>query len=202
MLLQENDDQELLEQWRQGGKQAFNQLFDRYFNKLLQFSLKRISDPALAEELVMDVMLRLWQHKDNLNAENSLNGYLFKSVQNAIIDQLRKKAIETVSVEIVFQADNALIAHLNTGAPDEQLHSDELKRIYQQTLTQLSPKRKKVFEMSRHEGKSHKEISVEMDVSISTVKQHINASLHTIREVLKEHTDIAFLIILSVALLK
>lgn len=193
MLLQEYNDQELLEQWRTGSKTAFNLLFDRYFNKLLQFTIKRIQNRELAEEIVMDVMLRLWQHLDDLKADRTLNAYLFRAVSNAIIDQLRKKALQTIDL---FSEGSTALHQLKTHDTEDDIEVKEIQKIYLQTLAQLSPKRKKVFELSRHEGRSHKEISQEMDISVSTVKQHINASLNTLKVVIKDHTDIAFFIFL------
>jgi RNA polymerase sigma-70 factor (family 1) len=187
MPLQEYNDQELLAQWRKGHKTAFNTLFDRYFNKLLQYTLKRLNNRQLAEELVMDVLLRLWRHKDSLNGDHSLNAYLFRSVMNGIIDHLRKRSIQTLSIE------GLNVEHFCIPGPDEQLHQQDLANIYQSTLSSLSPKRKLTFELSRKEGKSHKEIAAEMDISISTVKQHINATLNLLRKIMKDHSDVAFI---------
>jgi len=195
MPLQNYNDQELLLQWKNGSKVAFKLLFDRHFNKLLQFTLKRLNNRELAEELVMDVLMRLWQQKDQLYEDTSLSPYLFRSVMNGIIDHLRKKTIQTTSV------DNVVEENLASPSLEEHLHQKELHQIYLKTLTSLSPKRKRTFELSRLEGKSHKEIATEMDISVSTVKQHINATLGVLRETMKEHTDIAFLICLVLAAL-
>lgn len=189
MLLQQCSDSELLVHWQQGNQQAFDLLFERHFNKLLQFCRKYLAERELAEELVMDVMLRLWQRRDHLSAEASLSAYLFQSVKNAVIDQLRKRSLKTLSVEDVHTG------RLITPSVEDHYCAAQLQQAYQESLTRLSPKRKVVFELSRHEGKSYKEISVETGVSISTVKQHMTSSLSTIRELMKTHTDIALLII-------
>lgn len=189
MLLQECSDSELLVHWQQGNRQAFDLLFERYFNKLLQFCCKYLAERELAEELVMDVMLRLWQRRDHLSAEASLSAYLFQSIKNAVIDQLRKRSLKMLSVEEVHTE------RLTTPSVEDHYYAAQLQQVYQESLTRLSPKRKQVFELSRHEGKSYKEISRETGVSISTVKQHMNASLSTIRELMKAHTDIVPLII-------
>ena len=196
MPLQQYNDQELLVRWKEGSKIAFNILFDRYFNKLFQYTLKRINNRELAEELVMDVLFRLWQQRDKLSEDQPLNAYLFRSVMNGIIDQLRKKAIQTLSIE------GLDLEHLELPGPEAQLQQQELNQIYLQKLSALSPKRKLTFELSRHEGKSHKEIAAEMDISVSTVKQHINATLGVLRESMKEHTDVAFAFFLAFTFLK
>jgi RNA polymerase sigma-70 factor (family 1) len=168
-------------------------LFNRYFHKLFQYTLKRVNNRELAEELVMDVLFRLWQHKDNLNAENSLNAYLFRSVMNGIIDHLRKSAIQTLTI------DGVSLEHLSVPSHEDDLHQQDLNTIYKETLGGLSPKRKLTFELSRQEGMTHKEIAAEMDISVSTVKQHINATLGVLRETMKEHTDVAFTLALFAA---
>ncbi|GAA4323020.1 RNA polymerase sigma-70 factor [Mucilaginibacter gynuensis] len=194
MPLQQYNDQELLAQWQKGSKRAFDVLFKQYFQKLFQYTLKRVNNRELAEELVMDVLLRLWQHKDNLDAENTLNAYLFRSVMNGIIDHLRKNAVQTLAIEGVS------LEHLSVPSHEIHLHQQDLNNIYLETLSGLSPKRKLTFELSRQEGKSHKEIAAEMDISVSTVKQHINATLGVLRETMKDHTDVAFTLLLAVTL--
>ncbi|OOQ59761.1 RNA polymerase sigma factor [Mucilaginibacter pedocola] len=192
MPLQQYTDQQLLAQWKKGSKRAFDVLFNRYFYKLHQYTLKRLNNRELAEELVMDVLLRLWQHKDNLSEDNSLNAYLFRSVMNAIVDHLRKNAIQTLTME------GLNLDHLSVPGHEDHLHQQDLNNIYLETLNGLSTKRKRSFELSRHEGMSHKEIAAEMDISVSTVKQHINATLGVLRETMKEHTDVAFTLFFAV----
>ena len=195
-MLQKCNDSELLMHWRQGNQAAFAVLFDRYFNKLLQFTIKRMADQELAEELVMDVLTRLWQHRDTIYIGESLSPYLFHSVKNALIDQLRKNALKTCLL------DEEIVIHPVSVSLDDQFNIKDLKQVYIDSLELLSPQRKRVFELSRIEGKSHKEISLELNVSISTVKSHINATLRTLRNSMQQHTDIALTAIVFFYFLK
>lgn len=83
----------LLKQCKEGSEAAFNVLFRRYFDDLLQFAAKQIKDKELAEELVMDLMLKLWQQ--NLDEIGHLDQYLFRSVRNSIISHWREKALHS-----------------------------------------------------------------------------------------------------------
>lgn len=186
MVFKDLPDSVLLQRWKDDEKQMFNILFDRHFNKLLQYTANRISDTELAEEIVMDIMMRLWQKHTMLDVENSLSPWLFRSVKNAIIDHKRKKALQTIGME------ETEFEHPVTASPEDQYNTSELQQIYDKSLDLLSPQRRKIFELSRQQGKSIKEISEETNLSASTVKQHIGASLHTLRSTMQPHTDLVY----------
>lgn len=186
MAFRDLPDSVLLQRWKAGEAQVFNTLFDRHFNKLLQYTATRISDTELAEELVMDIMMRLWQKHSMLHIENSLSPWLFRSIKNAIIDHKRKKALQTIGIE---ESD---FEHPLSTSPEELYNASEMQQLYSKSLTLLSPQRRKIFELSRQQGKSIKEISEETNLSVSTVKQHIGASLQTLRQTMQPHTDLIY----------
>ena len=194
MVFKDLPDSVLLRRWKDGEEQIFNILFDRHFNKLLQYTANRISDTELAEEIVLDIMMRLWQKHTMLDVENSLSPWLFRSVKNAIIDHKRKKALQTIGME------ETEFEHPITASPEDQYNTSELQQIYDKGLDLLSPQRRKIFELSRQQGKSIKEISEETNLSASTVKQHIGASLHTLRSTMQPHTDLVYSFIAIFAL--
>jgi len=186
MAFKDLPDSVLLQRWKDGDKQVFNTLFDRHFNKLLQYTTNRISDTELAEEIVMDIMMRLWQKHTMLQVDSSLSPWLFRAIKNSIIDHKRKKALQTIGIE---ETD---FEHPRTASLEDQYNTSELQQIYHKSLKLLSPQRRKVFELSRQHGKSIKEISEETNLSVSTVKQHIGASLHTLRYIMQPHTDLVY----------
>ncbi|WP_449440186.1 RNA polymerase sigma factor [Pedobacter steynii] len=85
-------DHELLQRCREGNTRAFDLLFERYFNKLNLFALKYIRQQSITEELIMDLMLKVWEKKDNFQEEGSLGPYLFKALKNSMIDYFRKRS--------------------------------------------------------------------------------------------------------------
>ena len=187
--LKDLSDHLLLERCRSGSEAAFNVLFRRHFNKLYQFSLKVVKDQAVAESLVLDLMLSLWQKSDQLEQGTDIAPYLFTAIKNRVFNHIRKKYLETVPLE-------ELTNHCLTAvSADGELEAHELASVYQSIVEQLSPQRKKVFQMSREQDMTHKEIATELQLSVNTVENHISASIRFLRQNLKNHTDIAFVLV-------
>lgn len=186
MAFKDLPDNQLVRLFKEGQEKAFNELFSRYFNKLHQFSLKYVKDASIAEELVLDLLLRVWQHSDHIRTDGEIGPYLFTAMKNTLLNQLRKKTLSSVSLDLTPETGLPVIA------ADEQLQTAELKAGYDLTLQQLSPQRKKVFQMSRDQEMSHKEIAAELNLSVNTVENHISASLKFLRGKLKKYTDVAF----------
>ncbi|WP_367865534.1 RNA polymerase sigma-70 factor [Pedobacter sp. WC2423] len=186
-------DKLLLEKYRSGNTAAYNMLFKRYYNSLYNFALKNLKESCIAEELVMDVMLGLWKKKGEITIEDSLQAYLYRSVKNAIYNHYRKKILPTVSLELV--RDHITLTSKDV---DHELNSKELESFYRQKVSQLSPQRRKVYELSRDQDMSYAEIAQNMDLSVNTVENYMVASLSFFRKQLNEHADFTLLIVLSV----
>ncbi|MRG48195.1 sigma-70 family RNA polymerase sigma factor [Chitinophaga sp. SYP-B3965] len=188
--LEDLPDNLLLRQCKEGSEAAFNVLFRRYFDDLLQFAAWQLKDHELAEELVMDLMLKLWQQDPDTAEIQHLGQYLFRSVKNSIISQWRKKALSFIPIEDLAESGEPL-----TRSADYQLMDSEAATIYQGKLAELSPQRRLVYTMSREQEMTHAEIALETNLSIHTVKNHVKASLHYFRENLKPYTEITFILL-------
>lgn len=191
-LVRELSDQELLERQGRGDAGAFNILFKRYYNSLLSYVLKNVADSFIAEELTMDVMLRLWEKKGEIYVEDDLRPYLFRAVKNSIYNHYRKKILDTVPLE------HAREQHQQTSASaDEAINSRDLEKIYLLKLHELSPQRRKVYQLSREENMTYAEIAKNMGLSINTVENYMVASLHFFRKHLKEHADFSLIFVIT-----
>lgn len=179
-----------MESYRNGDISAFNVLFKRYYNSLLGYAAKNGMDLCTAEELVMDVMLRLWEKKGEIKVEEGLAPYLYRSIKNAIYNHHRKKILHTTTLDLLPGHE-----HLTAKAADEELNSKELEKLYQEKLSQLSPQRRKVYEMSREDNMTYAEIAKSLNLSVNTVENYMVASLNFFRKQLKEHADFILLIL-------
>lgn len=190
MIFKGLPDQTLIQHCKDGNDRAFNELFRRYFNKLYQFSLKYVKDETIAEGLVLDLLLKIWQKSEEIRTDGEIAPYLFTAMKNTLFNHIRKKHKITVSLESIPE-------HGLAGAsPAEDFEAKELQTVYSNTLKQLSPQRKKVFEMSRDMDMSHKEIAAELKLSVNTVENHVSTSIRFLRRELQKYTDVALLLAL------
>jgi len=186
-------DSELYTSFQNGDEQAFEVVFKRYFKRLRAFSLTILKDEYVAEELAIDVMLRLWNKKANLAFDSSLQPFLFTCIKHAVFDHLRKKKLLTVSIDDVEEdlggsylaADNILLAK-------------ELEEKYQFLIGELPEQRRLIFQMSRIENLSNQEIAERLNISIQTVKNQISASLKHFRKHFGDKDTVLFLCLVGI----
>jgi RNA polymerase sigma-70 factor (family 1) len=181
----------LLDQLRQGNERAFNSLYKLYFKPLYRKVFAMVKDEAVADELIQDLFLKIWNRRAEINSFQSFEAYLYTIAHNLVYDYFRKIA-----------KDKRLAATLLLNATDYYLHSDELleskesKEILMKAIDQLTPQRKLVFTYCKLEGKSYEETSRELGISVATVNSHMTQSLRTVREYMVKNYDMAIIAIL------
>jgi RNA polymerase sigma-70 factor (ECF subfamily) len=164
-----------------GSEQAFRDLFDLLGKKVFHYCVKKVGNPEDAEELLHDVFLKIWQFRENIDPSANFEIFLFTVARNHILNFARNRAAGTIQ---------------NTDALSEQIYSiDETHHAinykdtylqYQQVLATLGSKSRQVFELSREQGLSNKEIAGKMDISVRTVEKHVSNVLSIMRTELKE----------------
>lgn len=179
--LKVSDDFKLVELWKAGSEVAYKVLFDRYFSKLYYYTLRMVSDREMAEEIVMDVMMNIWQKKHMVKEALPISAYLFRSVKNRIIDFHRKQALRTTSLDDVTNLVEPL-SHMNA---DRRLMENELEVQFTAGLETLSPQKRNVFTLSRNEGLTYQEIAGRLNISKNTVENHMVAALKQLKTQIK-----------------
>jgi len=183
-------DQLLLEECRLDNTRAYDQLFERYFRVLYNFSLNYVKDAAVAEELVMDLMLKVWQKRHQLEINGDVGAYLFRAMKNVMFNFIRKRQLATVDIDTM--SDKLALAENNT---DGELEYKELQKVYHLKINQLSPQRKKIFQLSREEEMTYLQIAEKMSISVNTVKSQMLFTLKFLREHMKEYINTTLLLL-------
>jgi|SRR5690606_14801975 len=176
-------------------EEAFKYLFDTYRNDVYTYAYSFLNRKEYAEEIVQEVFLKVWIHRAELDPDLSFKSYLFTITRNLTFNFLRKAAHHRKLKEEVF-------CRIPTSTnPVEIYHMEaEMERIKREAIDLLPPGRKRIFEMSRFEGKSYEEISNELGISLSTVKNQMSKSLKTIRDFLKVHGVSPWLVLIWIML--
>jgi len=166
----------LIRALRNGDETAFEELYHRYWYKVLRFARLYISDSHNANDIVQDVFLRLWSNRTKVDVEKNIEGYLFIITRNLIFSQSKKKHFNyhtyLKTIEDAIQDAYSIENHLE---------AKELSAMIDTIIDQMPAKRRAVFILSRREHKSYKEIAQLLDISEKTVERHINEALKTIR---------------------
>jgi len=172
---------EIIRRIKEGDKGQFESLFRSSYVSLVRYAMTIIKDHDSAEEIVQELFFRLWQDKEKIKIESSLNGYLFRSVHNRclhFIDHARvvDRHAEEVSHNQPDSAEN----------PSEILLHKELQERIAGVLEKLPERCGKIFCMSRFEGLKYSEIAEKLAVSVKTVESNMGRALKEFRKELSE----------------
>lgn len=179
----------------EGNHLAFRQIFDQYRDRLFGYSYRFTKSQMLAEEVVQEVFLKLWQNRETLDAQLPIKPYLYKITQNLVYNTLRKAAYDNQLKEQVFYR-----YHNTYYSTEDQVIYRDLETFKDRAIERLPAKRQRIFRMSRTQGLSHKEIAEQLGISQHTVKDQIVKALKSIKKQLQIHTDIAVSVMLGLLL--
>lgn len=186
------EDYLLVKQLSNGNERAFEKLYQKYRNDIYAFSFSLLKSEFNAEEILQDVYLNVWQNKHKLNPNLSFKSFIFTCAKNACLNLLKRAVYEQTMKDAIFYKINTTSS---TNILD-RIINDEYEILRKKAIKKLPPKRKIIFKMSREEGKSYEDISKELNISISTVKNQMSKALEFIKNFLQVNTDLTFFILL------
>ena len=168
-------DYELAEKLRKGDIEAFDQVFNKYGDRLFGFALTYLKSKEETEGLVQNVFLKLWENRKKLKKESSLKSYLFTIAYNEMCQFFRKKQIHEKFLE-----ERSSSTESSTNLAEQLKYKATLEQV--EKLIELLPeKQRKIFIKSRKEGKSTKVIAEEMNLAPGTVDNQISLALKFLR---------------------
>ena len=170
-------DTDIVRRIRQGDVGQFESLFRSSYVSLVRYAKTLIKDHDTAEEIVQDLFFRIWQDKEKIKIESSLNGYLFRSVHNRCLHFIEhSKVVERHAEEMSHQLSEI------QESPADILHYKELQAKIAGILERLPERCGKIFYMSRFEGLKYNEIAEKLSVSVKTVEANMGRALKEFRK--------------------
>jgi RNA polymerase sigma-70 factor (ECF subfamily) len=172
---------------RNGDIKVFESLYKRLYSALCYYSKQITRDRQLSEEIVQDVFYKFWMERDYINIKTSLKAYLFQSVRNQSINELRKN--QNLRNAVNRTADDefwkyAIDNYESNEFIIERLISEDLSKNIEIAVKMLSPQSRQVFHMSRTENLSNEEIAKSLGISVNTVRSHLYNALCKISDIL------------------
>ncbi len=161
-----------------GDADAFTVIFNNYFPRIYSSILVISKSATLAEDIAQEVFTRLWQEHGKAAEINDLSSYLFIAARNKVLNRLSR-----VNVEAAYQS--YLLHQDQQPEKAEQVTYRELDQLIRSGMQQLTPQQQRAFQLSRLQGYTYEQIAAEMQISRSTVKDHIVKALAALRQYLK-----------------
>jgi RNA polymerase sigma-70 factor (family 1) len=181
----------LLRQVSRHDEKAFKALFEAYQARLYHYIIHIIKSREAAEEMVIDVFLKIWQQRENLHEIESFDAYLFRIAFNKSIDFLRRAARNPEIRDLIWQ-EIQLAGDLPSDAP---VLIKEYEGKVNEAIGLLPPQQQLVFRLSREKNFSHSDIAKQLQLSKNTVNNHISTSLRFIRAYLAHFMSLLFFFI-------
>jgi RNA polymerase sigma-70 factor (ECF subfamily) len=177
---------------QKGREPAFRELIRRYERPVFSLIYRMVRDSTAAEDLAQDAFIKVLNHIDKYRPEFKFSSWLFKIANNIAIDHLRRRQLDTISIDgspnamtaSELEATSFDIADSSENALDE-LASKELGNAIEQAIGKLRPEYRNCIMLRHVEGRSYEEIAATLDLPLGTVKTYIHRARHQLREALE-----------------
>lgn len=184
------NDNILAQKIRDGNEKAFREIYNRYHIQMFYIAKKYVKSGSLAEDAVQNIFVKLWEKRHIIDETKSIKGFLFTMLRNHLLNTLRYRKKEIVSLADV---DEELLPH--KSMTDDELLYKEYHDILEQGMDELSDRKREIFELRTLKGHSNSEVAELLQINIRTVKTHYYLSSKFIRTYLKNHAGLLGLLI-------
>jgi RNA polymerase sigma-70 factor (ECF subfamily) len=178
---------------QQGRDAAFRELLRRYERPVFSLVFRMVRDRDTAEDLAQESFIKVLNNIDRYRPEFKFSSWLFKIANNVAIDHLRKRTVDTVSLEGSRYATTTAEAE-STAIPVaskdqsalEEMESKELGGAIEQAVAALRPEYRACILLRHVEDRSYEEIAATLDLPLGTVKTYIHRARHELRKALED----------------
>lgn len=181
----------ILRRMAEGDKNAFRFFFDKYYADLCNFVNYYINDAEMAEELVQDIYVYVWENREKIKIRSSVKSYLYSASKNKSLNYIRNEKIKQRRFK------NYQDQQTDSGQLEESyLDTPQLQEILKKSIASLPARCREIYVLSRDEELTHKEIAERLNLSPKSVENQIGIALKKMREQLQPFYEKIFLFIL------
>ena len=174
--LEDLHDNELAVLLKEGNHSAYTELYRRYNRILFVHAYKRLRDQEQARDIVQEFFTVLWIKRESLYLKSSLAGYFFTAVNNRIVDYFLRKDVQEKYI-----ASFSGFLDKETIKTDHLIREKQLAALIENEIQLLPSKMRLIFQLSRQENLSHKEIAEKLSISEKTVDRQISNALFRLK---------------------
>lgn len=164
---------------QKGSYPDFNKLYDLYADRLYGFAYNLTRSPEMAEEIVQEVFLKVWQMREHISPEYSFRSFLFTIAKNRFLNSLRTKITCLSYDEYMAQLDSS---SSGGNSVENDFDFSELNEQIINAKQKLSKRQREIFEMNKEEGLSAQEIALRLNISEQSVRNQLSGAMKILRE--------------------
>lgn len=168
----------------------FEEIYSLYYVELCVFAQRFLPQEEDAEEIVQDVIYKLWENKESIESIQSVKSYLYTSVRNRSLNVLKHKKIEDK-----YRDDAWIELKGIENSVYEETSANELQEKISHSIEELPERCREVFLLSRTQGLKNKDISERLGITVKAVEANISRALSSLRLSLKEYLGAEFIVV-------
>jgi RNA polymerase sigma-70 factor, ECF subfamily len=183
------EEPDLIRKIRIGDEMAFERLFRLFYEALCRYAQSIVNEPELAEEIVQDMFVQLWEKRQTLELHTGIRPYLYKAVHNRCLNQIKHQKVRVLHQQEVLVTTSKILQ------PSNSAEFSELKGRFNHALLKLPEECRKVFKLSRENEFSYREIADFLGISIKTVENQMGKALRIMRDELRDFLPIIAILV-------
>lgn len=175
--------QEMNEKWNRviaGDKSAFTEVFSFYYPKLMGYGVKIVKDEALVQDVIQDLFYQLWNERSKLEQILSVDSYLFRSIRNNLLYEMKLK---NRSEEISDKVNNNLIEDNIESTITTNESSTQLSKNLKDVLGNLSDRQREMIELKYFHNLTYEEIEEVTGIKYQSIRNTVHRALNSIRNI-------------------
>lgn len=188
----ETSEQQLLSALRFGNEGALRQIFDRHYPLLLSDIYRLIPDESTCQDLAQELFVDLWNKREGLDIHTSLRAYLRRAAVNKALNYIKA----TRRMQFEDTDDLGQLADTSSADSLRKEKQESLEDALHAAIGGLPEKCRVVFNLSRFEQLSHREIAEKLGISVKTIENQITKAMKMLRDALTKHPDLSPVVIL------
>ena len=166
---------DLLRRIAENDEASFRILFDQYKDRFYAVALKMTGTTVVAEEMVQDIFLKVWQNRAILTDINNPDSYFFTILYRQIFRHYKKIALDRKLLQLIAESSSF------QNITDETILAQETERLIHEAVNKLPPQQGLVFKMSKLDGLTREQIAEQLQISPNTVRNHLADAVKFIR---------------------
>jgi RNA polymerase sigma-70 factor (family 1) len=182
---------ELIEFLRTGDSQAMAELYNRYYEPVYRYALSLVKMKDVAEDIVHEVFLKVWEIRAQLNIQSSLKNYILRTCHNYTVDMARRLSTDRKLKEQLLYLYQEQV--LENGPGPKEL--ERMETLLQDALETLTPQQRKVYELCKKQGLTYQQAADQLGISSHTVKEHMGNVLAALRRNIRERGELGLLLL-------
>lgn len=172
-----NEDSFLIRKLRDGDTSTFEELYHKHFARLYNFCFSLTQSSSDSDEIVQEAFIKVWEKRSNLDPEKNFSAYIYTIARNKIY----KRSVQSIKKHRLEQ-DYTFLLPKESHITEDYINYKSLEKVVNNLISQLPGMQRQVFTMSRFNGLSNREIATKLQLSTSTVENHIYNALKSLKK--------------------